>query len=299
MKYVFNIIILIVLILVFRAACDKEEVSGERQIYVAQNSKRSFYGAKLVKTIKNTLPQPIRIAADIDNDVLYIASEDSKNSGTIFKTELYGKVYDVLNIADTLKITGLTICKGNLFAAVGKTVIKYSLEEDSLIKKYEIPIAHSLCFLEKDNKGTVYALDNQAGCIFKINADTSEVFLKDSLCHESSTLCSDGTVLAGGVQNKIYIFDKKGATFFASLPSKLRGIRADRKGNYITTDSNGNIYAVSKDSVSVLLSKQDDKTGYADFEYIPQQKLLLQPFSFGMNIYELGKYFEKNTENEQ
>lgn len=297
MKYVFNAILVIVVIIVIRmAACNnKQQTTNNVTAPVSQTE--NFSGARILKTCKNYFNNPESVTFDKDNEVIYISNTedsvtDNESTGYICKASLYGEIIDTLKITNLVSPKGMAVKDGILYISDVNKIIKYNTEKEWVEKCYDIPEAQSLKDIEISNSGIVYISDSKADKVYKIEADSVNIFCADSLCKNIKALCLDNDELIGGAQNQIIKFKDSGKAIpIAKLKFTPEALKSDGRGNYLISDIYGGIYAVGKDTTEMLVEKHK-KINCGDFEYNTEQNLLFLPTitDNSLEIYELGKY---------
>ena len=297
MKYVFNILIFAVVVFVII-----QSVGTIRQVEKAPEplpqTISNFSGAKNVKTCRGGFVKPQSVALDETKSIIYVSNLDkNQNGGYICKVSLSGEIIDTLKTGLLQSPKGMAVKKNFLYIADSVSLIKYSLENDSVVKKYEIKGASFLNDVEISAEGTVYVSDSVKNCIFKFtnkNGDTAALFFQDTLLRGISGICAGdgGLVVASG--KNIFKISHNGKT---EKRLKLRftpsGICQDGKGAFIVPALEGGIFAVS-DSMSEVLLKNQNTFVAGGIEYLGRYNMLFAPSlkNNALEIYEIGQYFQ-------
>lgn len=304
MKYVFNAIILIVVIIVIRMAACHDKPGSASDIYSPMDKASGFDGARLIKTCKHYFKNPSSVALDKENDVVYVSnvvsSQTDKDSlGYLCKASIYGEIIDTLNLKCNSP-RGMAVSNGFLYVADIDKLLKYSISGDSLTRIFGVRKAMLLKDVTVDNTGNIYVTDFLDSKIYRLSNDSLTLFCADSVCANPGGICMDGTSLIVGAKNSIVKVDETGAAkLYKKLSFSPEGIMADGKGNYIVSDFKGGIYAISPESSETLVKKRAN-INCADFEYIPEQSLLIVPtyYDNSLEVYELGSYLNKDENSD-
>ncbi|MBQ3655799.1 MAG: hypothetical protein II956_02980 [Bacteroidales bacterium] len=299
MKYVFNAIILLAVIFVIRMAACHDTGNPETEIETVKSQETDFSGARLLKTCKNYFSVPQSVVLDGKNDIIYISNIVSdtvkkETSGYVCRAGLSGEVIDTLNIAGLACPKGMAVGDGVLFIADGVRLLEYGIQEDSVVKEYQIPGAEALNDVVISGKGTVYVSDSQGNCIYKISDGGADVFFSSQDYTLTGVMCFDDGFLYTASDKKILkISEKANVEVFKKMKFTPTGIKPDGKGGFLVASNSDGIYAMTKDS-SELIVKKRQKVYYADFEYVDQQKMLFAPTGLdnSLEIYEVGQYFQ-------
>lgn len=299
MKYVFNAIILLAVIIVIRMAACQDTKTTESGVETAKTGETDFKGARLLKTCKNYFSLPQSVVLDEKNDIIYISnlvrdSADSGTSGYVCRAGLSGEIIDTLNIPELSSPKGLAVGNGVLFIADKDCLVEYGIQEDSVVKKYQIPGAAALYDVVISGEGTVYVSDSEENCIYKVSGGGAEVFFSSQDYVLTGVLTFDDGFLYAASDNKILkISEKANAEVFKKLKFTPSGIKSDGKGGFLVASPSDGIFAVSKDSLEMIVKKRQN-IYCADFEYVDQQKTLFAPTGKdnSLEIYEVGQYFK-------
>ena len=299
MKYVFNAVILLAVILVIRMAACHDTETAESRIETAKSPDTDFLGARLLKTCKNYFSFPQAVVLDQKNDIIYISNlvQDSlkkETCGYVCRAGLSGEVIDTLNIPELSAPKGMAVGDGVLFIADKDNLVEYGIEEDSVVKKYQISGAGSLTDVVISGKGTVYVSDSEDNCIYKISGDGAVVFFSNPDYVLTGVLCfDDGFLYAASDKKILRISEKAKAEVFKNLKFTPSGMKPDGKGGFLVASPSDGIFAMKKDSAEVIVKKRPN-IYCTDFEYVEQQKTLFAPTGQdnSLEIYEVGQYFK-------
>lgn len=299
MKYVFNAIILLAVIFVIRMAACHDTESTESGIETAKSRETDFLGARLLKTCKNYFSFPQSVVLDEKNDIIYISNvvSDSLKKATygyVCRAGLSGEVIDTLNIPELSAPKGMAVGDGVLFIADADCLVEYGIQEDSVVKKYQIPGAVSLNDVVISGKGTVYVSDSEENCIYKVSGGGADVFFSSQDYDLKGVLCfDDGFLYAASDKKILKISEKAKAEVFKTLKFTPSGIKPDGKGGFLVASPSDGIFAMKKDSSEVIVKKRQN-IYCTDFEYVEQQKTLFAPTGKdnSLEIYEVGQYFK-------
>lgn len=279
MKTVFNVIIGALMVWVLWMVCmggpshEQENFTG-----VAKNS--MVDALSHMKTCQSYFSRPISVTHDRATDLLYVScldDIDNQDHGLICRTDIYGEIIDTLDVRQLRQPKGCKVAGGCLYVTDINCVIRYNLAADSIDMVYMLPKAMYLSDVEADSYGNIFVSDTHAGCIYKIRGDSSMVFCKDSLLNNVTGLCYNGNNVVAGAKNCIVCISNNGkASVMAHTPFSVYGIRSLDDGSYLASDFVGNIHHVSASGSTVIYKKNADANS-ADFEYIPEQRMIYLP----------------------
>ncbi|MFC2097104.1 FG-GAP-like repeat-containing protein [Bacteroidota bacterium] len=192
----------------------------------------------------------------------------NKENGGIIDINLSG--YQKCFKNDLTYVTGMAICDNKLYIANGGQVLGVNLNTGINIENFRLDGAQDIDDIVTDNQGMLYASDNLAERIFKMNtSDQSSEVLVDAGVNSPSGLIyeeSDNCLIVISGQNnanilRIDLADNSITTLTTTDFSSLNDIVADGNGNYFVSSPSDNsvyIYAGGFDNAPVLLSSDLD-----------------------------------------
>jgi len=279
MKIVFNVLIsAVVLWILWLVCCNGPKQSPDEYTGQARNS--MVDALSHMKTCQSYFSRPISVTHDRNSDMLYVScldDIDSQDHGLICRTDIYGEIIDTLAVEQLRQPKGCKTVAGCLYITDINRVIRYSLAADSIEWVYLPPKAMYLQDVESDPYGNIFVSDAHAGCIYRIRGDSVTLYCKDSLLNNVTGLCHNGSNLVAGAKNCIVGVDNNGrARILAHTPFSVYGIRYLDNGEYLASDFVGNVHHVSAAGSQVIYKKSADANS-ADFEFIPEQRLIYLP----------------------
>ena len=257
---------------------------------------RDFVGARLLSTNKG-FKIPESATLDTRNNYLYVSNINGEpdvkdSSGYITRVMLSGEIIDTLPIAHLNAPKGMTVAGNALYIAEIDRIVVYNLESQTIAKIYQPQGAEFLNDITSDADNNVYISDTKAGCVFKISQQGElQKFFADSLCTEVNGLCRADAKIAMASANRIITIDPLNARrrIFANLHFTPDGLKYHNDTTFIASDFLGNIFAVTPKECRLLVNAREGVNA-ADFEYLPQQNILIVPtfFNNSIDIYEIS-----------
>ncbi len=239
-------------------------------------------------TATGGLTVPESVLFDPGRNVFYVSNYVPRQ-GYVSRLSPDGTVLDAHWVDGIGSATGMGLWRDRLFVAGLTSVFEIDIESGEIAAEHAIEGARFLNDIVIDPRGTLYVTDSQADCIFTLRRGRSEIWLEHELLDDANGLCLDGgRLLAGNAAN--------GAFFAIDLATRevreivrlgegiiVDGIRIYDEGRYLISDWSGITYLVTLDGeLTPLIHTRRANQNQADFEYLPQQRLLLIP-TFGSN----------------
>lgn len=296
-------LLLIIISAVFWQSCNNENHKSSQQQFeftdedyeAGQTDSPIFHGVRLLSQHRG-FKVPESAAVDSRNNYIYVSNingePDEKNGiGYVTRVMLSGEIIDTLNIQGLNAPKGMALSGNLLYIADIDRVVVFDTDIQQVVKFFEPQGAEFLNDISIDAENNIYISDSKAGRVFKIAAGNIETYIADSLCINANGLCRSDACLALGAGDKILIVNPLNATkkVFAILDFTPDGLKYHNDTTFIVSDFVGNIFAVTPKRCTKLVSAREGVNA-ADFEYLPEQNILIVPTFFNntIDIYEIG-----------
>ncbi len=305
MKIVKNIVKPITLSLIivsacFVQSCRHKEVEGKVKFPIEEASDESLFssvgkGAKLIAT-NGVFKVPESVAVDSRNNILYVSNingmpDEKDSSGFITRVMLSGEILDTLNIPNLHAPKGMAVSGSMLYVTDIDRVYAYDIDRGIVDKVYQPEGAEFLNDITADAENNIYVSDSKAGRIYKIANQSIAPYLADSLCTGANGMCRADANIAIGAADRILVVNPLNShrKVFAKLNFTPDGLKYHNDTTFIVSDFVGNIFAVTPKRCTLLVSAREGVNA-ADFEYLPQQNILVVPtfFNNSLEVYEIG-----------
>jgi sugar lactone lactonase YvrE len=244
---------------------------------------------------------PESVLFDSDRKVLYVSNYDintfstPENTGYISKLNLDGEVVEERWVEDLKGPAGMNIYDDILYVAERTGIAEIDLATGQIVERHTVVGAQFLNDVAIDDEGNVYISDT-----YPSSHTLSRVYrFKDGLAAEwyggreigraNGLHLHDNDLLVGnsgdGVLKAVDIEHgrlRRIACFGAAV---IDGIRLDNDGNYLVSKWDGQVFSVSPDGdVVEILDIRSEGLNTADFEYLPEQNLLVIPTFLGNKV---------------
>lgn len=264
--------------------------------YESEPTPTDFVGARLLASNKG-FKIPESITLDTRNNYIYVSNINGEpdvkdSSGYITRVMLSGEIIDTLPIANLNAPKGMTVAGQTLFIADIDRIVVYNIESQTVTKIYQPEGAEFLNDVASDADNNVYVSDTKAGCVFKISQQGElQKLFADSLCAGANGICRADAKIAMAAADRIITIDPLNARrrVFAKLHFTPDGLKYHNDSSFIASDFLGNIFAVTQKECRLLVNAREGVNA-ADFEYLPQQNILIVPTFFNntIDIYQIG-----------
>lgn len=239
-----------------------------------------------------TLTTPESVFYHAKDKTLYIScinggpSADNQKS-FIAKINTSGKVTK-LKLTENLNSTkGLAIAGDKLYVTELLKLVEIDVKSGKVLNKYDVPEAGFLNDVSVDaaNK-VVYFTDMRStpARIWKLEGGKIVKVAEGApLSTPNGVFYQNGKLIIGNGDGKVLAYDLKTANYstIASGMQGIDGIVPDGKGGYFASEWRGKVWHVNPaGEIQLLLDLVNDKVNTADFDYIPEQKLLVIPTFF-------------------
>lgn len=250
---------------------------------------------------RETFLTPESVLYDPDRKVLYVTNYDintfstPENTGYISKLSLDGKVLEEKWVADLKGPAGMNIYEDILFVAERTGIAEIDLATGEIVRRHTIPGSQFLNDVSIDSEGGVYITDTYPSShilsrIYKLEDGEAEEWFGGREIGRANGLhlhgnellignSGDGLLKAVDLEHKTL---RRIACFGAGV---IDGIRLDNDGNYIISKWDGQVYSVTPGGdVVEILDIRAEGLNTADFEYLPEQNLLVIPTFLGNKV---------------
>jgi sugar lactone lactonase YvrE len=169
-----------------------------------------------------------------------------------------------------------------------RNVAEIDLKRGKILDRHPLPQPQFPNDIVIGPKGDMYVSDTRKSVVyFSLNGPFEEWIRGDELARLNG-LCMHGNKLLVGVTSdhslkSIDLKTKKIETLVRFGEGLMDGIKIDTQGNFLITHYEGRIYRVTP-SGQVINLLYDPNTRCADFDYIPNQNLLIIPSLEGNSI---------------
>jgi sugar lactone lactonase YvrE len=257
--------------------------------FMCQDANAIFQHESLTKSweLPHKFRYPESVVYDRKRGALYVSNFSLPGGGFISKVNPNGEVEELEWITGLNRPSGLCIFRDKLYAIDRANLVQIDIESDSIENKYPVPGAQFINDVVFDSEGNAYITDSRASVIYKFSNGEFEVWLQSEDIRNPNGLNMDKDRLivgnsGDGCLKAVGLTDKKISTIVClGAGAGMDGIKADGKGNYIISDYNGRVFLVSPSGEKTeLLNTKTPQLFCADFEYIPEQNLLVIPTLF-------------------
>lgn len=234
--------------------------------------------------IKNKFKYPESVVYDKKRDVLYVSNFTYENSGFISKVKMNGEIEKNEWVPGILQPTGMCIYNDKLYVVGRYNLIEIDLENNVISNRFPLPSPVFANDIACDENGTMYITDGGKGAVYKFeNKKMSEWIKSDELFQVNGITVDKNKIFIGTTgDGKIKSIDagtKEIKTIFGlGAGTIMDGLTKDGQGNLLISDNAGRLFRVALDGKSeLLLNTKSKQISIADFEYIPEKKLLIIP----------------------
>ncbi len=233
---------------------------------------------------------------DSKRDILYVTNFDQLNIGNskvsqyISKVNLNGEVIDLQWIDSLNNPLGMSIFKDKLYVAERRQVAVIDLDIGEIVRRIDVLGSIFLNDLAISNNGDIYVSDSRKDVIWKISEGIAEVWLSgEDVLDPNSLYMYNGNLLFGNSGDKMLksvdLTTKKIAKIAKFPKGFIDGIRSDGNGNLLVSLWKGKIYKVTETGqISLILHTENRGQYCADFEYIPEKRMLIIPTFYSNTV---------------
>ncbi len=233
------------------------------------------------------------VLKDPNRPVLYVTSFDNEYaqkpgpSGYVSRLAMDGRILDHRWVDSLNAPTGMDIWHDTLFVAEREHLLAIDLATGAVAGRWAIPDPVFPNDLVIDDEGTVYISDTRTqdwadSRIYRFREGRFDIFANEGISRANGLWIHDGWLIVGssgdGLLKKVELSTGRIETIVSLGAGIIDGIRVDRQGNYLVSHWEGQVYRISPDGEVVeLLDALPMGWNTADFEYLPDESLLLIP----------------------
>ena len=252
----------------------------------------SVFTAPGVQELWST-PADLRIpesaAYDPGTDAVYVSNYDGYNPSrgagkqSIARISLDGKTVETDWLTGVNNPAGLTVHGNRLWAVETGQVAEIDPQAGAVVARHAIPGAGFLNDIAAAPDGTLYVSDSATGAIHRLKDGAAEAWLQTPDIVRPNGLHVVGDTLVVGANGdrclKVVDLATKKVTPVATLPlGIIDGVKSDAEGSYLVSINDGRLVRVSPEGqVTTLLDTTAVRTNIADFDYVPEKKMLVLP----------------------
>lgn len=253
-----------------------------------------------VWTTDSVFLTPESVLKDPKREVLYVTSFDTdfgrkpEPSGFISRLSLDGEILD-LHWVDGLRAPcGMAVWQDTLFVAERRHLLAVDLATGAIANRWEIPGADFPNDVAIDDQGTIYISDTRSqnpadSRIFRFRDGTFDVFANAGIDRANGIWIHDEWLYIGntgdGMLKRLDLGSGRMENVLSFGAGILDGIRVDENGNLLVSHWSGRLYRITPDGdLTEILHSEPQGWNIADFEYLPEERLLLIPTFFDNRV---------------
>lgn len=209
---------------------------------------------------------------------------EKNGKGFISKVDLNGKITDLKWATGLHAPKGMAIHGNHLYVTDIDILAKIDLSTGKIAERYPAEGAVSLNDVAADREGIIYVSDSrgEACVLYRLKNGRLEPWFEASQLGNINGLhMLDGRLLAGHAGNgTLYSINLKNGKIktLAQIDTGIDGLKPVGDGAYLTSDWKGRITLITSGGKGIILQDtSDQKINAADFEYLPDRKLLIVP----------------------
>lgn len=204
-------------------------------------------------------------------------------NGFISVIDTSGKVKSLYWIKGLNAPKGMGVFDTMLYVTDITQLVEIDINKAKIVNKIEIGGSSFLNDIAVDKSGQLYISDTKKGIVYKYSNGAVSEYLKN-LEAPNGLLIENDTLFVGCDKKllKVSLVDNKIIETIHS-PTSIDGLKKIDKTNFIISDWTGNINKLNSSKSELLISTVGKKNA-ADFEYIPQNKMLYVPTFFDNKI---------------
>lgn len=258
--------------------------------FVARDLDAVFQHPGLTKLWEVTtgLRGPESVACDPVRRVLYVSNT---RGGGIARLSFDGRMLDPTWARGLNGPTGLKLFRGALYAVERTGVAVIDPETGAIVRRLPLPGAAFPNDLAISGDGTIYVTDTFKGAIHRITSAGAGLWLQDPALAQINGILVEPTRLLVGVTGDGAIKSVDLATerienfTVLGAPALMDGLVSDGAGGYLFSDYFGRIFrADAAGRTTLLLDRTGPNQFCADFDYLPEEGLLVVPSLYDQRL---------------
>ena len=213
---------------------------------------------------------------------------DKDNNGFISLLNIDGSLKKLMWVEGMNAPKGMAISQNKLYVSDIDQLIEIDIATAKIIRRYPNSSAQFMNDVCVNKLGEVFASDNQANIIFKLEEDKLIVWLKDGPLQRPNGIYSDeNTLLIGMAGSLLKVdFQTKEATKYIENTGSIDGLEKVDETTFVISNWSGAIHLVSPDyEKKKLLDTSSQKIYAADIGYIKDEKIVLVPTFYDNRIF--------------
>ncbi len=186
--------------------------------------------------------------------------------------------------------TGMAIVDGQLYVVERTGLAVIDIESAEIVERIAIEGAVFPNDIALGPEGELYVSDSSRGAVFRGKDGAWELWLSAAEIGYPNAIWAAGNEFVVGdcLGYRLLSVDipTKAITEVAPLPKGVvDGLRLDEHGNYLVSHFEGRVYRIARDGQSeLLLDLSADMNNTCDFEYRPEERLLIIPALTGDRV---------------
>ncbi len=233
------------------------------------------------------------VLKDPNRDILYVSSFDNEfsqkpePSGYISRLSMSGEVLELRWVEGLNAPAGMDMWRDTLFVAEREHLLAIDAATGEVAARWKIPDTVFPNDLVIDADGTVYISDTRTGDwaesrIYRFRDGEFDVFANEGISRANGLWIHEGWLIVGssgdGILKRVELATGRVENIVSLGAGIIDGIRVDSQGNYLVSHWEGQLYRISPEGGIVeLLDALPEGWNTADFEFIPEENLILIP----------------------
>ncbi|MGD8360804.1 MAG: SMP-30/gluconolactonase/LRE family protein [Gemmatimonadota bacterium] len=233
------------------------------------------------------------VLKDPSRPLLYVSSFDNEYaqkpepSGYISRLSLDGEILEHRWVDGLHAPTGMDAWMDTLYVAEREHVLAIDMASGEVAGRWAIPDPVFPNDLVIDGEGTVYISDTRTGNwpdsrIYRFKDGRFDIFANEGINGANGLWIHDGWLIVGssgdGLLKRVELSTGRMETIISLGAGIIDGIRVDPRGNYLVSHWEGQLYRIDPGGEVVeILDALPQGWNTADFEYLPEEGLILIP----------------------